>query len=124
MSFQYTYRHVHVSPSLTQFAEARFVEVGKLLHKESRWHVYFSMGRYDYAVEVVVQGAWGHFKASCRAGDFYEAVDLAAKKLERQFQKRKEQHQHHRKPELSRSGQLEHVNEALEYIPFEKQRPA
>lgn len=115
MKFQFTYRHVDISPSLTKYSEEQFERVSKHLLKESRWQVFFSMGRYDYHVEVTVNSPWGHFKASSRAADFYDAVDRAAEKLERQFQKKKEQHQHHHKPEHSVEGQLGHVNELLEY---------
>lgn len=115
MKFQFTYRHVDVSSSLTSYAQEQFERVGKHLLKDSRWHVFFSMGRYDYHVEVTVNGPWGHFKATSTAEDFYGAVDLACDKLERQFQKTKEKHQKHHKPELSKEGQLEHVNEMLEY---------
>lgn len=115
MKIQFTYRHVDQSPSLTAYAQEEFERVGKHLLKDSRWQIFFSMGRYDYQVEVAVNGPWGHFKASSRADDFYEAVDLAAEKLERQIQKKKEQLQHHKKPELSKQGHLEHVNSQLEY---------
>lgn len=115
MKFQFTYRHVDVSQSLTAYAQEQFERVGRHLQKDSKWQVFFSMGRYDYQVEVTVKGAWGHFKASSKAEDFYLAVDEASEKLERQFLKKKEQHKQHHKPELSKEGQLEHVNEMLEY---------
>lgn len=115
MKFQFTYRHVDVSPTLTTYAQEQFERVGRHLLKDSRCHVFFSMGRYDYRVEVTVSGGWGHFKASSRAEDFYVAVDQAAEKLERQFMKVKDRHQDHHKPELSKEGQLQHVNEMLEF---------
>src|SRR5689334_7682013 len=104
MKFQFTYRHVDHSQALTTYAQEQFERVGRHLLKDSNWHVFFSMGRYDYHVEVSVNGPWGHFKASSRAEDFYEAVDQASARLERQFQKKKEQHQHHHRPELSKEG--------------------
>jgi putative sigma-54 modulation protein len=73
------------------------------------------MGRYDYQVEVSVHGPWGHFKATSKAQDFYEAVDAVASKLEKQFQKKKGQNQHHHKPELSSVAFLENLNASLEY---------
>lgn len=117
MKFQFTYRHVDASPSLNQYAESQFQELGRYLPTESRWQVVFSMGRYDYNVEVSVQSPWGHFKAVSRAPDFYQAVDLAAEKVGKQFKKQKDLNQHHKKPELSREGKLDHVTEALEYQP-------
>lgn len=124
MKFHFTYRHVDVSQALSTYAEEQFSRVGRLLLKESRWQVYFSMGRYDYHVEVSVNGAWGHFKASAKADDFYVAVDMCADKLEKQFHRRKEVLQTHKSPERSRHGQLEHVNEQLEFNPQHPKRTA
>lgn len=115
MKFQFTYRHVDISQSLTAYAEEQFERISRHLLKDSKWQVFFSMGRYDYNVEVTVNCAWGHFKASSRADDFYVAVDEVAARLERQFQKKKEILQHHKKPELSREGQMEKLNAELEY---------
>lgn len=117
MKFHFTYRHVDMSQSLSAYSQESFERVGRLLLKDSRWQVTFSMGRYDYQVEVNVNGPWGHFKASAKAEDFYFAVDQCAEKLEKQFQRRKEQLQAHKNPERSRQGQLEDLNEMLEYSP-------
>lgn len=117
MKFQFTYRHVDTSTALNQYAEEQFQELTKYLPTDSRWQVTFSMGRYEYCVEVSVQSPWGHFKAASRASDFYASVDQVAEKLGRQFKKQKDLNQYHKKPELSRGGQLDHVNPALEYSP-------
>ncbi|MBX3018600.1 MAG: ribosome-associated translation inhibitor RaiA [Bdellovibrionaceae bacterium] len=117
MKFNFTYRHVDVSTSLNAYSQEQFERVGRLLLKDSRWNVAFSMGRYDYNVEVNVSGPWGHFKATATAADFYVAVDQAAQKLEKQFQRRKDQLQTHKSPMRSRAGQLENVNDMLEYDP-------
>lgn len=117
MKFQFTYRHVDVSPSLNQYAEGQFAELGRYLPTDSRWQVIFSMGRYEYNVEVSVQSPWGHFKAVSRAQDFYQAVDMAADKVGKQFKKQKDMHQHHKKPELSKEGKMEHLTESLDFQP-------
>ncbi len=117
MKFNFVYRHVDVSPSLTTYAQENFERIGRLLLKDSRWNIVFSMGRYDYQVEVNVNGPWGHFKAAATAADFYLAVDQATQKLEKQFQKRKDLLQTHKSPARSRQGQLEQLNEMLEFDP-------
>lgn len=124
MKFNFTYRHVDVSPSLNAYAQEQFEQVGRLLLKDSRWNVAYSMGRYDYHVEVNVSGPWGHFKATATAADFYLAVDQTAQKLEKQFLRRKEQLQTHKSPSRSRAGQLENVNDLLEYDPVTPKRSA
>ncbi len=122
MKFQFTYRHVDVSPSLNQHAEAQFTELGRYLPTDSRWQVIFSMGRYEYNVEVSVQSPWGYFKAVSRAQDFYLAVDIVAEKLGKQFKKQKDLNQYHKKPELSKSGKMDQVTETLEYQPWIRQK--
>lgn len=117
MKFYFSYRHVDVSQSLTAYSQEQFEKVGRLLLSDSRWQISFSMGRYDYQVDVSVNGPWGHFKASSTAEDFYLAVDLVAQKLERQIRRRKEQLQHHKSPQRSKQGQLENINKMLEYQP-------
>lgn len=115
MQFQYTFRHVDTSEALKEYTGEQLEKVGRFLLKDSRWQIFYSMGRYDCQVEIVVNGPWGHFKSMASADDFYAAVDLAADKLGKQFQKTKEKHQHHKKPDRSREGRLERVNPALEY---------
>lgn len=124
MKFHFTFRHVDSSPSLTTYAQEHLERVGRLLLKDSRWQVAFSMGRYECNVEVNVHGPWGHFKASSKAEDFYLAVDAVADKLERQFQRRKDLLQTHKSPERSRQGQLERVNEMLEFDPIPMKKSA
>ena len=125
MKFQFTYRHVDVSPSLNQYAETQFTELGRYLPTDSRWNVSFSMGKYEYNVEVSVQSPWGHFKAMSRAPDFYTAVDAACDKLGKQFKKQKDVHQHHKKPELSKGGKMDHITEELSYAPpWQRQKSA
>lgn len=115
MQVQYTFRHVDASDALRDYTQEQFNRVGHFLLKESRWQIQYSMGRYDCQVDVIVTGPWGRFQACANGDDFYHAVDVVAEKLERQLQKRKEQIQHHKRPERSREGRLERLNEALEY---------
>ena len=115
MQFQFTFRHVDPSNSIRDYAEDQFTRGGRLLLKESRCQVSFSKGRYDCQVNVIVSGGWGTFKASSSGDDFYHAVDLVAEKLSKQFQKRKEQLQHHKRPELSRRKRIKNLQEAFEH---------
>jgi len=125
MQYLFTFRHVDPSEALRTYTQEQFDRVGRYLLKQSRFQVHYSKGRYDCQVDVSVSGPWGHFKASAHDDDFYLAVDLVAEKLGRQFQKRKEQLQHHKDPQRSREARLDRLNEALEYdnSPFFK-RPA
>ena len=115
MQFQFTFLHVDPSNSLRDYAEDQFTRGGRFLLKESRCQVSFSKGRYDCQVNVLVSGGWGTFKASAKGDDFYLAVDLVAEKLSKQFQKRKEQLQHHKRPELARRERIKHLQESYIY---------
>lgn len=106
MKFQFNFHQVDVSSSLRSYSEDHLSKAGLLLLKDSQWKVFYSMIRNECHVSVTVQCGWGHFKASARAEDFYASVDQVADKLERQFQKRKEVLQHHKKPERTKQARL------------------
>ncbi|MFN7728992.1 MAG: ribosome hibernation-promoting factor, HPF/YfiA family [Bdellovibrio sp.] len=115
MQFQYTFRHVDASEALKEYTQEQFEKVGRFLLKESRWQIFYSMNRHECQVEVVVNGPWGHFKSTSTSDDFYVAVDIAAEKLGKQFQKTKEKHQHHKKPGRSREGRMDRLSPSLDY---------
>jgi ribosome-associated translation inhibitor RaiA len=85
------------------------------------------MGRYEYQIQADVNTPWGHFKATASTIEsFYVALDEVAYKLGKQFQKTKEKHQHHKKPDHSKHAQIERLNEQLEYdnSPYTNKRSA
>lgn len=114
MKFQFNFHQVDVSPSLRNYSEEQLSKSGNLLLKDSQWKVFYSMIRHECHVSVTVQCGWGHFKASARADDFYASVDQVAEKLERQFQKRKEVLQHHKKPERTKQARLARLMPEIE----------
>ncbi|MFN7263192.1 MAG: ribosome hibernation-promoting factor, HPF/YfiA family [Pseudobdellovibrionaceae bacterium] len=126
MSFKHTFRHVDPSDALKTYVEERFGKMGKHLLKESQWQIFYSLGKVHFEVEVVVRNPDSHFKAKAQSPNVYAAVELVAEKLDKQFMKRKEKLQHHKKYDLSKEGQLERVNEMLEYevLPFPQKKPA
>jgi ribosomal subunit interface protein len=116
MQWKHTFKHVHVSDSLKFYAEEVFEKDSRLLLKDSQWQIFYSKGKQgDCCVEVTVRNGTGHFKATAHAESFYLAVDEAALKLSRQFQKKKERLQHHKDPTRSRQGKLDRLNAQLEY---------
>jgi len=115
MAFQFTFHHLDSSEALQVYTQEQLEKVGRHLLKDSRWQIHFSKGRHQCQVDISVQGPWGHFKAQASTDDFYVSVDAAAEKLGKQFLKRKQKHQHHKKPDRSREGRLERLNESLEY---------
>jgi ribosomal subunit interface protein len=115
MKWKHTFSQVDVSKALKVYAEEIFGKTGKLLLKDSDWHIHYRMGRYEFEVEITVKNPDSHFKATAKGENLYMAVDVAAEKLHKQFLKRKEQLQAHKKYDRSRQGRLERVNEMLEY---------
>lgn len=127
MQWKHTFKHVHVSDSLKQYAEEAFAKESRFLLKDSQWQVYYSKGKHaDCCVEVTVQNGNGHFKATAHTDSFYTAVDEAAFKLGKQFRKKKEKLQHHKDPTRSREARLQRLNDRLEYdsSPFPGKKPA
>lgn len=88
--------------------------------KDGRSSVYYSKNQHEFVVEVSINTRQKFFKASASAPDVYVAVDLIADKLEKQFLKVKEIYMDHKKWDLSKEGQLNKVNEQLEFKPATK----
>lgn len=115
MSWKHTFRHVDSSEPLKHYAEDRFQRLSKHLLKDSQWHVTYAMNKIEFEIEVLVRNPDSHFKATAKAPNLYAAVELVAEKLDRQFLKRKDRLQHHKKPSLSKESRLNQVNPRLEF---------
>lgn len=127
MKWKFTFKQVDSSTSLQDYAQSVFEKSAELLLKQSDWQVFFSMGKFDYSVEVFVANPHGRFKVKATSEEsLYVAVDKAADKLSKQFYKQKEKLQAHKKWERSKQAKLERVNEYLEYDnrPFPGKRTA
>lgn len=116
MSWKHTFKHVDVSEALQNYVEAIFLKEEKLLLKDSQWQVFYSKGKHKQCrIDVMVQNGNGYFKATAQSQSFYLAADLAAEKLSKQFQKKKEKLQHHKDFSKSKEGRLKRLNSRLEY---------
>jgi ribosomal subunit interface protein len=128
MQWKHNFKHVDVSESLQQYAESALMKEGRFLLKDSHCQMIYSKGKHHHEcrVDVNVQNGTGHFKASGQSDSFYTAVDEAAEKLSKQFQKKKEKLQHHKDFDKSREGRLKRINSRLEYdnSPFPSKKSA
>lgn len=117
MQWKHNFKHVDVSQALQQYCEEVFEKEGRFLLKDSQWQIFYSKGKHHHEcqVDVTVQNGTGHFKASGQSSSFYEAVDKAAEKLGKQFQKKKEKLQQHKDFDKSREGRMKRINSRLEY---------
>lgn len=115
MKTSYTFRHLDHSEALLAYTNERVEQIGKFLLKEGHGNVYFSKQKNEFCVEISVNTAQKYFKATSYNTDIYAAVDAVVTKLEKQFLKSRKLMQDHKKFELSKQGQMEHLNERLEY---------
>lgn len=115
MKSTYTFKHLDHSDALVDYFEERLGEISKFLLKDGHGQVCFSKQKSEFCVEVSINTRQRYFKAVCNDHDIYTAVDNAVMKLERQIMKTRQVHKEHKKFELSKEGQMEHLNERLEY---------
>ena len=117
MKLQFTFKHLDHSEALQEYAQHRLNDISQFLLKEGLGQVYFSKTKSQFSVEVTVNSKQKFFKASSNSMDVYEAVDLVAYKLEKQFLRLRKLHTNHKKFELSKGGKLRHLNDQLDYHP-------
>lgn len=115
MKFKFNFHQVDASQSLMIYTQEEIEKAGRFLLAEGSCQVYYRMGRHDCRVQVDVNSAWGHFKASSQNQNFYLATDEVAQKLSKQFKKAKEKHQNHHKLERSKQGRMKRLNPQLEF---------
>lgn len=115
MKCKFTFHHVDVSSALREYTQEQMDRLERVRLRDSQCQVHYSMGRYDCQVELVLNGPWGHCKATGVGDDFYRAVDSAIDKVNRQLHKKKDRLRSHKAPERSREARLDRLNEALEY---------
>lgn len=127
MNWKHVFKHVDHSQSLVEHCENQMERLNKYLLKESQCQVYYSQGKFDHHVEVVIFNPDSRFKARATSTEsLYVAVDLVAEKLSKQILKTKEKLQHHKKYERSKQAKWERVNSRLEYdnSPFPSKKSA
>jgi ribosomal subunit interface protein len=120
MVYKFNYRKIDPSESLEAYILNHLEGVARFLLKEGRWNIEISKVKGQPQVHFKVKSPWGFFSAQALGDDYYLATDRATTKLITQVKKRKSQLQYHKKPEKSRSGQLNCLNESLEYFPDPK----
>ena len=69
---------------------------------------------HEFHIEVSVNTRERYFRADAFDEDPYVAADMALVKLERQFLKNRKVVQNHRRPEFSKQGRLEQMNDRFE----------
>jgi ribosomal subunit interface protein len=115
MKFQYSYQKIPNSEIVTRVAETKLGHSIRYLLKDGSGHVYFGKKGFNYTVKVMIQaGGEGYFKAVAEDENLYTALDRVCDKLERQFLRKKDKIQKHKRFEFSREGKLQMLNESLD----------
>ncbi|MFZ4403559.1 MAG: ribosome hibernation-promoting factor, HPF/YfiA family [Pseudobdellovibrionaceae bacterium] len=115
MKLQHTFRHLDHSDSLVGFVSDRLQDVERFLLKDGQGHVTYKKQKGQFVVEVSINTTQKYFKATALHSNIYSAVDEVVQKLEKQFLKLRKRVQNHKKFELSDEGQMQHLNDQLEY---------
>ena len=119
MLHKHHFIQIDSSQALEIHCEELLEKQSKYLLKEAICNFFYSKSKHHHQchVEINVQNGNGYFKASAEAENLYLAADIAADKLCKQFKKMKEKLQHHKDYFKSREGQLEQLNDRMEYDP-------
>lgn len=114
MKLNFTFKHLDRSEALENHTVDRMENIGRFLLKDGYGNVYFSKQKHEFCVEVSVNTREKYFRAVSSHEDPYLAVDAVVEKLEKQFLKNRKVVQDHKKPELSKTGRLDQLNERFE----------
>ncbi len=116
MKFQYTFQKMEPSEFVVKAAEEKITHTTRYLLKDGSGHIYFGRKGFMFSIKVSIQvGGEGYFKASAESENLYSAIDLVCDKLEKQFVKKKDKIQNHKKYNFSRQGKLHIMNETLDH---------
>jgi putative sigma-54 modulation protein len=111
MEIRVTFRHVHPSNGLREYAEKKVARLERFAHVLLDAHVILSVEKQRHCAEIQVSGRNLQVTAIEETTDLYSALDLALDKVERQIKKHDEKRKN-RKPLRSNStrGRLTNVS--------------
>lgn len=115
MKFKYTFQKMPLSEFVIKAADEKVGHATRYLLKDGSGHICFGQKGHLFTVKVSIQaGGEGYFKASAEDENLYSAIDLVCDKLAKQFVKKKDKIQKHKRFNFSREGKLQILNESLE----------
>lgn len=89
MKFEYTGRHLDVTPALRSHVEAHFARLNHLFNGSSKAHVIIEVERGKHRAEIVVKWHDHMLTATTALSDMYMALSKTIDKLEKQALKAK-----------------------------------
>lgn len=96
MKITFTFRHMDSSQQIKDHTEAKLARLARYEDQELSIHAIFGMEKYHKLVEFTAHSNGHDFVSHETADDMFEAIDLAADKLERQFKREKTKRKHHK----------------------------
>ena len=91
MKFEYTGRHIEVTPALRSHVEEQFVRIAHLFEGDGHHaHVIIEVERGKHHSEIILKWRNEVFTATSEAGDMYQSLSQTIHKIERQARKLKE----------------------------------
>lgn len=104
MNFEYTGRHIDVTPALRTHAEEHFGRIGHLFDgKPAKAHIILEVERGRHRAEVIVNWRNDVLTASTSLSDMYQSLSQSIDKIEKQALKLKNKviDKHHKAPKKS-----------------------
>ena len=102
MRLSVTGRHMEITGSMRQYAEDKARKLTRFYDRIEVIEVVVDRESVRYRVDMVVRTDHRHtFVGQVDAGEFYEAIDLVADKLQRQLKKHKEKQRNRKHPAKS-----------------------
>ncbi len=114
MKLNFTFKHLDSSQALQSYTQDKLEAVGRFLLKDGFGSVYYSKKNHEFCVEISFNTREKYYRASAYHSDVYQAVDSVVTKLEKQFLKTRKTVQNHKRPELSKKGRLDQLNDRFE----------
>ena len=115
MRFEYTGRHVDVTPAIRSHVEEHFNRISHLFEKEDNHaHIIIEVEHGQHRSEIVVKGLHEVFSAHSTADDMYVSLSQSIDKIEKQALKSKNKviDRSHKAVKLTEFGETEDASAA------------
>lgn len=106
MKVNFTFRHIDSSERIKEHTTAKLQRLERYEDQELSVHAIFSMEKFRKTVEFTANSNGHTFVSHETADDMFEAIDLAADKLDRQFNREKSKRKHHKGLQGSTSHEI------------------
>lgn len=105
MKTEFTFKHFDSSEALVTYTQEKLEKLEKYEFKPVHAHWVFSIQRHECKAEVTIVGPLTQIKATATTRDFYDSVDSALGKLEKQLKKIKDKvkNHHHRQERMAQA---------------------